>query len=103
MLLLSGCRADAACARCPPARPPADFGFDPLGLSDPEGAGGFITPEWLAYSEVIHARWAMLGAAGFLAPEILASDGVIPATPEEVREQLAARLTWGGGAGSVCR
>lgn len=31
---------------------PADFGFDPLGLSDPEGAGGFITPEWLSYSEV---------------------------------------------------
>ncbi|KAL4439501.1 hypothetical protein ABPG77_008830 [Micractinium sp. CCAP 211/92] len=62
---------------------PGDFGFDPLGLSDPEGAGGFITPEWLAYSEVIHGRWAMLGAAGFLAPEILASAGVIPATPEE--------------------
>ncbi len=28
---------------------PADFGFDPLGLSDPEGAGGFIDPKWLAY------------------------------------------------------
>lgn len=24
-----------------------DFGFDPLGLSDPEGAGGFVDPEWL--------------------------------------------------------
>ena len=39
---------------------------DPLGLSDPDGAGGFITPEWLRYSEVIHARFAMLGAAGNL-------------------------------------
>ena len=28
---------------------PGDFGFDPLGLSDPEGAGGFIDPKWLAY------------------------------------------------------
>jgi len=61
---------------------PGDFGFDPLGLCDPEGAGGFITPEWLSYAEVIHCRWAMLGAAGFLAPEILASAGVIPASPE---------------------
>jgi light-harvesting complex I chlorophyll a/b binding protein 3 len=26
---------------------PGDFGFDPLGLSDPEGAGGFISPSWL--------------------------------------------------------
>jgi Chlorophyll A-B binding protein len=28
---------------------PADYGFDPLGLSDPEGAGGFVDPKWLAY------------------------------------------------------
>lgn len=28
---------------------PGDFGFDPLGLMDPEGAGGFVTPQWLAY------------------------------------------------------
>jgi len=62
---------------------PGDFGFDPLGLCDPEGAGGFITPEWLSYSEVIHCRWAMLGAAGFLAPEVLATLGAIPASPEE--------------------
>lgn len=62
---------------------PGDFGFDPLGLCDPEGAGGFITPEWLAYSEVIHCRWAMLGIAGFLAPEVLATIGAIPASPEE--------------------
>ncbi|CAG9463597.1 unnamed protein product [Pedinophyceae sp. YPF-701] len=58
---------------------PGDFGFDPLGMSDPEGAGGFVTPEWLAYSEVIHGRWAMLGAAGCIAPEILGKAGVIPA------------------------
>jgi Chlorophyll A-B binding protein len=63
---------------------PADFGFDPLGLMDPEGEGGFITPAWLSYSEVIHSRWAMLGAAGIIAPEILASAGVIPQSPEEV-------------------
>nr|GEV27079.1 chlorophyll a-b binding protein 8, chloroplastic [Tanacetum cinerariifolium] len=30
---------------------PGDFGFDPLGLSDPEGTGGFIEPKWLAYGE----------------------------------------------------
>jgi light-harvesting complex I chlorophyll a/b binding protein 3 len=65
---------------------PADFGFDPLGLSDPEGAGGFISPEWLAYSEVIHARYAMLGAAGCIAPEILAAAGVIP--------QEASSVVW---------
>mmetsp|Transcript_32626 Transcript_32626/g.77389 ORF Transcript_32626/g.77389 Transcript_32626/m.77389 type:complete len:282 (-) Transcript_32626:54-899(-) len=57
---------------------PGDFGFDPLGLSDPEGAGAFVSPEWLAYSEVIHGRWAMLGAAGCIAPEILGAAGVIP-------------------------
>jgi len=55
-----------------------DFGFDPLGLSDPEGAGGLVTPEWLAYAEVIHARFAMLGMAGCIAPEALAAWGIIP-------------------------
>ncbi|CAK0782691.1 Chlorophyll a-b binding protein 8, chloroplastic [Coccomyxa viridis] len=64
---------------------PADYGFDPLGLLDPEGkSSGFISPAWLQYSEVIHARWAMLGAAGCIAPEILASAGVIPQAPSEV-------------------
>jgi hypothetical protein len=57
---------------------PGDFGFDPLGLLDPVNSGGFITPQWLQYSEVIHGRWAMLGAAGCIAPEILAKAGVIP-------------------------
>jgi light-harvesting complex I chlorophyll a/b binding protein 3 len=61
-----------------------DYGFDPLGLSDPEGAGGFVDPAWLKYSEVIHARWAMLGAAGCIAPEILANAGFIPQQPQEV-------------------
>lgn len=64
---------------------PGDFGFDPLGLLDPAtGSGGFISPEWLTYSEVIHARYAMLGAAGCITPEILAAAGVIPFNAEEV-------------------
>ncbi|GJP38778.1 hypothetical protein CLOM_g23190 [Closterium sp. NIES-68] len=58
---------------------PGDVGFDPLGLSDPEGAGAFVSPRWLAYAEVVHARWAMLGALGMLAPEMLGDLGVIPA------------------------
>ena len=38
---------------------PADYGFDPLGLLDPEGKSeGFISPAWLQYSEVIHARYS---------------------------------------------
>ncbi|MCE2055012.1 Photosystem I chlorophyll a/b-binding protein 3-1, chloroplastic [Datura stramonium] len=57
---------------------PGDFGFDPLGLSDPEGTGGFIEPKWLAYGEVINGRFAMLGAAGAIAPEILGKAGLIP-------------------------
>jgi light-harvesting complex I chlorophyll a/b binding protein 3 len=71
-------------APTPCFHPPTDYGFDPLGLSDPEGAGGFIDPAWLSYSEVIHGRWAMLGAAGCLAPEVLAAAGVIPQSVEEV-------------------
>ncbi|KAJ4902005.1 photosystem I light harvesting complex protein 3 [Raphanus sativus] len=58
---------------------PGDFGFDPLGLSDPEGTGGFIEPRWLAYGEIINGRFAMLGAAGAIAPEILGKAGLIPA------------------------
>lgn len=57
---------------------PGDYGFDPLGLSDPEGAGGFVNPKWLAYSELIHGRWAMLGVAGMVAPEVLGGLGIIP-------------------------
>lgn len=57
---------------------PGDRGFDPLGVSDPEGAGGFIEPSWLSYAEVIHCRFAMLGAAGCFAPEFLGKAGVIP-------------------------
>ena len=69
----------------PPHLPKTDFGFDPLGLSDPEGAGGFIDPSWLSYSEVIHGRWAMLGAAGVLGKDLLGAAGV--AGP-------AARVPW---------
>ena len=57
---------------------PGDVGFDPLGLSDPDGAGGFMNPQWLAYAELIHARWAMLGVAGMVAPELLGGLGIIP-------------------------
>ncbi|KAJ1415605.1 Chlorophyll A-B binding protein [Sesbania bispinosa] len=57
---------------------PGDYGFDPLGLSDPEGTGGFIEPKWLAYGEIINGRFAMLGAAGAIAPEILGKAGLIP-------------------------
>lgn len=57
---------------------PGDYGFDPLGLMDPEGAGGFIDPKWLPYAELINGRYAMLGAAGCIAPEILGRVGLIP-------------------------
>ncbi|KAL0306690.1 UNVERIFIED_CONTAM: Chlorophyll a-b binding protein 8, chloroplastic [Sesamum radiatum] len=60
-------------------KPSGDYGFDPLGLSDPEGTGGFIEPRWLAYGEIINGRFAMLGAAGAIAPEILGKAGLIPA------------------------
>jgi light-harvesting complex I chlorophyll a/b binding protein 3 len=58
---------------------PGDFGFDPLGLMDPVNSGGFVTPEWLRYGEIINGRWAMLGAAGCIAPEVLGKMGMIPA------------------------
>jgi len=57
---------------------PGDYGFDPLGVYDPEGQGGVITQEWLRYAEVIHGRYAMLGAAGCIAPEFLGKIGFIP-------------------------
>jgi len=58
---------------------PGDFGFDPLGLSDPTvGDVGVVNASWLKYSEVIHCRFAMLGAAGCIAPEILGAMGAIP-------------------------
>jgi light-harvesting complex I chlorophyll a/b binding protein 3 len=59
---------------------PGDYGFDPLGVYDPYGKGFAVSPSWLQYAEIIHARWAMLGAAGCLAPEILGKLGVIPAS-----------------------
>ncbi|KAF3621391.1 Chlorophyll a-b binding protein 3, chloroplastic [Capsicum baccatum] len=57
---------------------PGDYGFDPLGLSDPEGTGGFIEPKWLAYGEIFNGRCAMVGAIGAIAPEILGKAGLIP-------------------------
>jgi hypothetical protein len=80
---------------------PGDYGFDPLGISDPDGPGGFITPNWLAYAEVIHARFAMLGAAGCFAPEFLAKTGVVPADsvtvsslPRVIRIRYRRMLAW---------
>ena len=63
-----------------------DYGFDPFGLMDPEGAGdeGFITPPWLVYGEIINARWAMLGVVGCIFPELLAHLGVIPQGVDEM-------------------
>jgi light-harvesting complex I chlorophyll a/b binding protein 3 len=58
---------------------PGDYGFDPLGVYDPDSKGFAVSPSWLRYAEIIHARWAMLGAAGCIAPEILGAIGVIPA------------------------
>ena len=55
-----------------------DFGFDPLGIYDPEAQGGVITQEWLRNAEVIHGRYAMLGAAGCIAPEFLGKLHIIP-------------------------
>jgi len=57
---------------------PGDYGFDPLGLMDPEGPGGFMEPGWLVYGEIINGRYAMLGAVGAIAPEILGKLGLIP-------------------------
>ena len=42
------------------------------------GAGGFISPDWLTYGEIMNGRFAMLGAAGMVAPEILGGAGIIP-------------------------
>merc|ERR1739848_838516 len=58
---------------------PGDYGFDPLGVYDPTGKGFAVSPSWLQYAEIIHARWAMLGTVGCITPEILGRIGVIPA------------------------
>ena len=75
---------------------PGDFAFDPLGLSDPEGSGGVVNPEWLSYCEVIHARFAMLGAAVRPAAGLLRS----PIPPPRERPRLATRQ-WRVDGGSA--
>jgi len=46
-----------------------DYGFDPMGLgSDP------VALKWYRQSELMHARWAMIGVAGILGQEILNPD-----------------------------
>jgi light-harvesting complex I chlorophyll a/b binding protein 2 len=51
---------------------PADYGFDPLGLSsEPE------LKKWMVQAELVHCRWAMLGAAGILIPDFLTQLGLL--------------------------
>ncbi|BAF08114.2 Os02g0197600 [Oryza sativa Japonica Group] len=77
---------------------PGDFGFDPLGLSDPEGTGGFIEPRWLAYGEVFNGRTAMMGVVGMVAPELLGKLGLVPASRTGTR-----RAPWGSSTSSASR
>lgn len=54
---------------------PGDYGFDPLGLFDPDINEGFVNQQYIQYSEVLHGRWAMLGVLGAFLPEYLAAKG----------------------------